>query len=79
MHAAPLHNQPAAAHESESSPVGKLPDLTKVGLIMVETPPEKVAATIEEVAIPKRSKRKINKEAVSVAPAEPLLQVETRE
>lgn len=77
--AAPLRDQPAATQESESSPVGKLPDLTKVGLIMVETPPEKVAATIEEVAIPKRSKRKINKEAVSAAPAEPLLQVETRE
>ncbi len=79
VHAAPLHDQPAAAQESESSPVGKLPDLTKVGLIMVETPPEKVAATIEEVVIPKRSKRKINKEAVSTAPAEPLQQVETRE
>lgn len=78
-HAAPLHDQPAAAQESGSSPVGKLPDLTKVGLIMVETPPEKVAATIEEVVIPKRSKRKVNKETISAAPAEPLLQVETRE
>jgi ribonuclease E len=79
VHAAPLHDQPAAAQESGSSPVGKLPDLTKVGLIMVETPPEKVAATIEEVVIPKRSKRKVNKETISAAPAEPLLQVETRE
>jgi len=79
VHAAPLHDQPAAAQEFGSSPVGKLPDLTKVGLIMVETPPEKVAATIEEVVIPKRSKRKVNKETISAAPAEPLLQVETRE
>ncbi len=78
-HAAPLHDQTATAQESESSPINKLLDLTKVGLIMVETPPEKVAATIEEVVIPKRSKRKVNKETISVAPAEPLLQVETRE
>lgn len=77
-----LHDQsetkPSFKQEPEFTPsIKKLPDLTKVGLIMVETPPEKVAATSEEVVTPKRSRRKV-KETVTVS-SEPLMQIETRE
>ena len=70
--------KPSFKQESEFTPsIKELPDLTKVGLIMVETPPEKVVATSEEVITPKRSRRKV-KETVSVS-SEPLMQIETRE
>ena len=55
----------------------KLPDLSKAGLVMVETPPEKVEIAGEEVPPPKRQRRKTKE--VTAAPAEPLMQVETRE
>lgn len=57
--------------------IQELPDLQKNGLVMIETPPEKVEMTTEDIITPKRPRRK-TKEAVA-AEAEPLMQVETRE
>lgn len=66
--------------ETEFAPpvIKEFPDLTKAGLIMVETPPEKVAITTEEAIVPKRRSRRKTKE-VATAPSEPLMQIETRE
>lgn len=57
--------------------IKELPDLKKSGLVMIETPPEKVEAAIEETIIPKRSRRKIKD--VAATETGPLMQVETRE
>lgn len=67
-----------ASHANEPAVVSKeLPDLSKAGLVMVETPPEKVEVAGEETSTPKRQRRKTKE--VTAAPAEPLMQVETRE
>lgn len=52
------------------------PDLTKSGLVMIETPPEKVKAEKEDLAQVKRPRRKIKK--VTIAESGALMQVETR-
>ncbi|MCH9639503.1 MAG: ribonuclease E/G, partial [Betaproteobacteria bacterium] len=52
------------------------PDLTKSGLIMIETPPEKVKSEKEELGQVKRPRRKIKK--VTIAESGALMQVETR-
>ena len=57
--------------------VKELPDFTKSGLVMIETPPEKVELVTEEIIVPKRPRKRI-KEAIDTQ-AEPLMQVETRE
>ncbi len=57
--------------------IKELPDLQKNGLVMIETPPEKVEMTTEDIVTPKRSRRKTKETAA--AEAEPLMQVETRE
>ncbi|WP_292993333.1 Rne/Rng family ribonuclease [Nitrosomonas sp.] len=67
----------AAAKSPEPIAVKELPDFTKSGLVMIETPPEKVEIVTEEIILPKRPRKRI-KEAVDVQ-AEPLMQVETRE
>lgn len=67
----------AAAKPSELNVIKELPDFSKSGLVMIETPPEKVEMVTEEIIIPKRPRRRI-KEAV-VTQAEPLMQIETRE
>nr|WP_281720331.1 Rne/Rng family ribonuclease [Nitrosomonas nitrosa] len=55
----------------------ELPDLTKSGLVMIETAPDKVSETVEEPDLPRRVRRK------PVAPksieSEPLVQVETKD
>lgn len=61
----------------EISAVKELPDFSKSGLVMVETPPEKVEIVAEEIIIPKRTRRRVKK--VTTAPSEPLMQIETRE
>ncbi len=61
----------------EPNVVKELPDFTKSGLVMIETPPEKVEMVTEEIILPKRPRKRV-KEAV-VTQAEPLMQVETRE
>jgi len=67
----------AAAKSPEPIAVKELPDFTKSGLVMIETPPEKVEMVTEEIILPKRPRKRV-KEAVDVQ-AEPLMQVETRE
>jgi ribonuclease E len=69
----------AAAPNSFASDhlIKELPDFKKSGLIMIETPPEKVEIVTEEIIIPKRPRRKIKK--VIATDTEPLMQVETRE
>lgn len=67
----------AAARPSELNIIKELPDFSKSGLVMIETPPEKVEMVTEEIVIPKRPRRRI-KEPV-VTQAEPLMQIETRE
>ncbi|NBQ71155.1 MAG: hypothetical protein EBU46_20910 [Nitrosomonadaceae bacterium] len=62
---------------AEISAPKELPDLSKSGLIMIETPPEKVEMVTEEIIIPKRPRRRVRKAATT--PTEPLMQVETRE
>ncbi len=69
---------PATAAESpEANAIKELPDFTKSGLVMIETPPEKVAMNTEEIILPKRTRKRV-KEAVDTQ-TEPLMQVETRE
>jgi len=67
----------AAPQSSESNLVKEFPDFKKSGLVMIETPPEKVEIATEDIIIPKRPRRK-TKEVVT-AETEPLMQVETRE
>ena len=67
----------AATKSPEPIAVKELPDFTKSGLVMIETPPEKVELVTEEIILPKRPRKRI-KEAVDMQ-AEPLMHVETRE
>lgn len=55
----------------------KLPDFSESGLVMIETPPDKVEMIAEEIVVPKRPRKKA-KPTVE-ASAEPLIQIETRE
>lgn len=66
------------SHAAEPAAVKEFPDLSKAGLVMVETPPEKVEIASEEVIVPKRSRRR-TKEVAAIPAAEPLMQIETRE
>ena len=70
---------PLAADTKSPKPIAvkELPDFTKSGLVMIETPPEKVELVTEEIIVPKRPRKRI-KAAVDTQ-AEPLMQVETRE
>lgn len=72
-------DQPAAvaAKPADVNVIKEFPDFSKSGLVMIETPPEKVEMVTEEIIIPKRPRRRI-KEPV-VTQAEPLMQIETRE
>ncbi|MDV6341718.1 Rne/Rng family ribonuclease [Nitrosomonas sp. Is35] len=68
---------PIPAPIAEISVPKELPDLSKSGLIMIETPPEKVEMVTDEIIIPKRPRRRVRKAATPQT--EPLMQVETRE
>lgn len=68
---------PIPAPIVEISVPKELPDLSKSGLIMIETPPEKVEMVTDEIIIPKRPRRRVRKAATPQT--EPLMQVETRE
>ncbi len=62
----------------DSNFVKELPDLTKSGLVMIETASERVESSSEESApAPKRVRRKIKSAAATESG--PLMQVETRE
>ncbi|TXI29759.1 MAG: Rne/Rng family ribonuclease [Nitrosomonas oligotropha] len=73
----PPESAPVPTPIAEISAPKELPDLSKSGLIMIETPPEKVEMVTEEIIIPKRPRRRVRKAATT--PTEPLMQVETRE
>jgi ribonuclease E len=73
----PPESAPVPTPIAEISVPKELPDLSKSGLIMIETPPEKVEMVTEEIIIPKRPRRRVRKAATT--PTEPLMQVETRE
>lgn len=60
---------------NEPSQAKELPDFKKGGLVMVETPPEKVEMIAEEIIIPKRPRRKIKD--VITSETGPLMQIET--
>ncbi|PSJ18831.1 Rne/Rng family ribonuclease [Nitrosomonas supralitoralis] len=71
-------DEPCVAHQQSELNVSKeLPDFTKSGLVMIETPPEKVEIIAEEIVMHKRPRRKTKQNAD--APTEPLRQIETRE
>lgn len=61
----------------EPRAVSELPDLAKSGLVMIETAPDKVSETVEELTPPRRPRRK------PIAPekteSEPLVQIETKD
>lgn len=65
------------AKSPEPNVIKELPDFTKSGLVMIETPPEKVEIVTEEIILPKRPRKRVKEAAVTQA--EPLMQVETRE
>ena len=74
-----LPDESAIAYQQPELRVAKtLPDFTESGLVMIETPPEKVEMATEEIIIPKRPRRRKTKQT-SDAPVEPLMQIETRE
>lgn len=73
----PPESAPVPMPIAEISAPKELPDLSKSGLIMIETPPEKVEMVTEEVITPKRPRRRVRKAVTT--PTEPLMQVETRE
>jgi len=66
-----------AAESPKPHAIKELPDFTKSGLVMIETPPEKVEIITEEIILPKRTRKRVKETAVTQA--EPLMQVETRE
>lgn len=69
----------ATIEEKPAAPIARktLPDFSESGLVMIETPPEKVEMIAEEIVIPKRPRKKTKPTAE--ASAEPLVQIETRE
>lgn len=70
---------PSTARLSKPVIPKELPDFNKIGLVMIETPAEKVVNTnTEEAILPKRPRKRL-KETASVIETESLLQVETRE
>ncbi|TXI20158.1 MAG: Rne/Rng family ribonuclease [Nitrosomonas sp.] len=70
---ADIPNQPA----TQSSFMNEPPNLKESGLVMIETPPEKVEVAMEETIAPKRPRRRIKN--VAATETGPLMQVETRE
>ena len=66
----------SAPQLSEPNLTKEFPDFKKSGLVMIETPPEKVEVIAEEVIIPKRHRRKI-KDVIATETG-PLMQIETR-
>lgn len=69
--------QPSSPQLSTPRAVIELPDLSKSGLVMIETAPDKVSEVVEELSPPKRKPRR--KPAVSkTIQSEPLVQVETK-
>lgn len=77
--ATPVQLVPKTIEEAIAAPVARktLPDLSGTGLVMIETPPEKVEIISEEIVVPKRPRKKA-KPTLETA-AEPLIQIETRE
>jgi len=77
--ATPVRLAPKAIEEAIAAPVvhKTLPDLSGTGLVMIETPPEKVEIISEEIVVPKRPRKKA-KPSLETS-AEPLIQIETRE
>lgn len=61
----------------KSSFMNEPPNLKESGLVMIETPPEKVEVAMEETITPKRPRRRIKN--VAATETGPLMQVETRE
>ena len=68
----------AVSQSSEPVLLKELPDFEKSGLVMIETPPEKVQIVLEETIIPKRPRKKIKDTSITTETG-PLMQVETRE
>jgi ribonuclease E len=68
--------QPSSPQLSEPRAVIELPDLSKSGLVMIETAPDKVSETVEELSPPRRPRRK--PAASKTIQSEPLVQVETK-
>ncbi|MBS0424988.1 MAG: Rne/Rng family ribonuclease [Proteobacteria bacterium] len=73
---AQLESPVVTAPLPEIAVIRELPDFSKSGLVMVETPPEKVEIVAEEIITPKKTRRRVKK--VAAAPSEPLMQIETR-
>ncbi len=71
--------EPASLSEivPDPAPAKEPPDLSKSGLVMIETIPDKVAETNEVLDLPKRQRRKAKE--VTVAETENLMQIETRD
>lgn len=68
---------PQSAEPAEPCPAFEFPDLSKSGLIMIETAPDKISEAMEDLTSPKRQRRK--PAAVKMIESEPLIQVETKD
>lgn len=73
----PTAYQPSPPQSAESRSVSELPDLSKSGLVMIETAPDKVSETVEELSVPRRPRRKPT--TLKTIESEPLVQVETKD
>lgn len=65
------------SRSSKSRSLSELPDLTKIGLVMIETAPEKVSDTVEELSLPKSPRRKPT--ILRTDESQPLVQIETKD
>lgn len=63
----------------EPRSVNELPDLTKSGLVMIETAPDKVSEAVEDLSPPRRPRKKPAVTQEAAAESEPLVQVETKD
>lgn len=70
-------SQPSPPQSAEPRAVSELPDLSKSGLVMIETAPDKVSETVEELSVPRRPRRKPT--TLKTIESEPLVQVETKD
>ncbi|SFL79718.1 Rne/Rng family ribonuclease [Nitrosomonas communis] len=70
-------SQPSSPKSVEPCAVSEFPDLTKSGLIMIETAPDKISETVEDLTSPRRQRRK--PATLKIIESEPLIQVETKD
>ncbi|MCO6428780.1 Rne/Rng family ribonuclease [Nitrosomonas communis] len=73
----PPASSPTPPQPSEPRAVIELPDLTKSGLVMIETAPDKVSEIVEEFNPPRRPRHR--PVALKTIESEPMIQIETKD